>query len=91
MGSTNWWTKSLLGDGMSFTVGAVLSAYAMGGIGSLLGAGSEAVGLTGAVTKIGESGEVLSRAGLLNRGVSAIGKGISKVGGFSDEASNAAL
>ena len=37
LGSANWWTKSLLGDGMSFTAGAVLSAYAMGGIGGLLG------------------------------------------------------
>ena len=36
---------------MSFTAGAVLSAYAMGGIGSVIGAGSKAIGLTGALQK----------------------------------------
>ena len=51
LGSTHWWTKSLLGDGMSFTAGAILSAYAMGGIGSAIGAGSKAIGLTGALQK----------------------------------------
>ena len=63
IGSANFWTKSLLGDGMSFTAGAVLSAYAMGGIGSLVGVGSKAVGLTGA----------------LEKGISSIGEGLSKV------------
>lgn len=51
LGSAHWWTKSLLGDGMSFTAGAILSAYAMGGIGSAIGAGSKAIGLTGALQK----------------------------------------
>lgn len=51
LSSAHWWTKSLLGDGMSFTVGAILSAYAMGGIGSVIGAGSKAIGLTGALQK----------------------------------------
>lgn len=37
LGSTHWWTKSLLGDGMSFTAGAILSAYAMGGVTGLIG------------------------------------------------------
>ena len=51
LGSAHWWTKSLLGDGMSFTAGAILSAYAMGGLGTALGAGSKAIGLTGALQK----------------------------------------
>ena len=37
LGSAHWWTKSLLGDGMSFTAGAILSAYAMGGVTGLIG------------------------------------------------------
>ena len=48
---------------MSFTAGAVLSAYAMGGLGSLVGAGSKAIGITGA----------------LEKGISSIGEGLSKV------------
>jgi hypothetical protein len=77
---------------MSFTAGAILSAYALGGIGSLIGAGSKAVGLAGSAMKVAEeTGELTSKAGLLNRGISAIGKGLSKVSAFSDEASNAAL
>lgn len=43
--STNWWTKSLLGDGMSFTVGAVASAWLMGGIGGLIGKAANALKL----------------------------------------------
>ena len=51
LGSVGWWTKSLLGDGMSFTAGAILSAYALGGLGTALGVGSKAIGLTGALQK----------------------------------------
>lgn len=45
LGSTHWWTKSLLGDGMSFTAGAILSAYAMGGIIGSIGKAANALKL----------------------------------------------
>lgn len=48
LGSSHWWTKSLLGDGMSFTAGAILSAYALGGVGGILGKAANSMKLSSA-------------------------------------------
>jgi hypothetical protein len=64
--SKNFWLKGVLGDGMSFTAGAILSAYALGGVGSLVSKGM----------RLGEAAAFLgdNAANLAGKGVGAIGK-----------------
>ena len=69
IGSSHFWLKSLLGDGMSFTAGAVLSAYAMGGVGGLLGKAGTLAGKA-----IGESGRLAKVAEVL-KGASSVWTG----------------
>ena len=70
LGSSHFWLKGVLGDGMSFTAGAVLSAYALGGVGSLLSK-------VGQLSKIGVAGDYLaSGAGQV---LGAVGKNSDKI------------
>lgn len=63
IGSNAFWAKSLLGDGMSFAASAILSAYALGGVGSLLGkAGSAIEGGAEMIGATAKEGSILSKA-----------------------------
>lgn len=78
IGSSHFWTKSLLGDGMSFTAGAILSAYAMGGVGSILSKAANAMKLSSAAFTGAESISALRTAVKIDQ----VFSGISKSAGF---------
>jgi len=76
LGSAHWWTKSLLGDGMSFTAGAVLSAYAMGGIGGLLSKSANALKLSSAAFTGAETIGALRTAVKIDQAIGGLTKTI---------------
>ena len=74
IGSSHFWTKSLLGDGMSFTAGAVLSAYALGGVTGLLGKAANALKLNSTIFTGAESLGALRTAVKIDQAFGGVGK-----------------
>ena len=76
IGSSHFWTKSLLGDGMSFTAGAVLSMYAMGGVGGIVGKIGSIAGET--LGEAASAGGRLAKAAEVLKGASSVWTGAEK-------------
>ena len=74
LGSSHFWTKSIMGDGLSFVAGAVLASGGVGAIFKGLNYLSKASGLTNVVTQ----------------GISKVGVGVESIAGGSERISKVA-
>ena len=92
LGSSHFWLKGVLGDGMSFTAGAVLSAYALGGIGNLASIGAKGLGLASFGNRVASgTGHVLGAVGKNSDKISKVANALKSATAVVDGATDASM